>query len=233
MTIKWWLFDRWERRALVTAMLLIAPHGGGTAADQVRSPRQAIADAAVERLGPGVVHVDVESLSTSVDGHEGLVAAPDPSGYVGRTARFALTVDGRRRGVALASVRVSARVAKVVRPIERGDLIDADAVAIVEAELDGVRFTRLPQLAEIVGARARRDLAPGVVITSGMVAALPAVVSGDRVTVGVTVGRVHVTGEGVASGSGEIGGIVHVMQPGRRGLLRVRVVERGVVEVVR
>jgi len=203
-----------------------------SAAAQAVSPRQAIERATLDRLGVGVTRVDVESVTTRVEALAGLVAVPDPTGLIGKTMRFALTVNGQRRGIAVAAVRVRARVARAVKAVERGELIQQDAVVLVEDDVDGVRFGRLPQLDEIVGARARRDIAPGVVVTGGMFAALPDVLNGDRVTVGVTIGRVHVTGEGIASGSGHVGDVVHVMQTGRRGLLKARITGRGVVEVM-
>lgn len=220
-------------RCVVMATLALTWLAGSTAgAAEVTTPRQAIERAALDRLGASVVQVEVGSVATTVQAHAGLIAVPDPAGYVGQTVRFALMVNGRRSGVAVASVRVRARMARAVKPIERDQRIEADAVTIVEDEVEGVRFARLPQLQDIVGSRARRDIAPGVVVTSGMFAAPLDVQSGERVTLGVTVGHVHVTGEGIASGSGYVGDVVHVMQTGRRGLLKGRITERGVVEVM-
>jgi flagella basal body P-ring formation protein FlgA len=70
------------------------------------------------------------------------------------------------------------------------------------------------------------------VVTSGHIVVPPAVRSGDEVTAGVTIGRVHVTAPAVASGSGQVGDVIYVLQPGRRTRLKVRVVDVGVVEVV-
>ncbi len=212
----------------VTLAVSVATVSASTAV----TARQAIERAASDRLGEGVVRVDVGSLSTTVEPDPALVAVPDPAAYVGRSARFLLTVNGKRRGVAVAHVRVQARVAVMRRPVERQQRIERDDVAVVDNELADVRFARLPQLDEVIGARARRDLAPGMVVTSGLIVVPPAVQNGETVVVGVTIGRVHVTGEGMASGSGQVGDVVHVTQAGRRRRLKARVIEPGVVEVV-
>ncbi len=215
-----------------TLVALVSLSGTAVAAADAISPRQAIERAAFDRLGVGVLQVEVGAVTTTVGAYPGLVAVPDPAGFVGRTVRFALTVNGTRRGVAVASVRVRARVVRAVKVIERHERIEADAIAVVEDDVEDVRFARLPQVDQVVGARARRAIAPGEAMTNGMFVAPLDVQSGDRVTVGVTIGRVHVTGEGTASGSGYVGDVVHVAQAGRRGLLRGRITERGVVEVV-
>jgi flagella basal body P-ring formation protein FlgA len=44
----------------------------------------------------------------------------------------------------------------------------------------------------------------------------PAVRSGDEVTVKVSIGAVEVTGVGVASGSGQAGDVIRIMQPRSR-----------------
>jgi flagella basal body P-ring formation protein FlgA len=223
---------RSRRRALVALVMLAWYAGQAVVVAEAITPREAIERAAIDRFGAGVVQVSVGFVTTTVLAQPALVAVPDPAGYVGQAVRFALTVNGERRGTAVAAVQVRARVARAARAIERNQVIDANAIAFVEDDLKGVRFGRLPQWADLVGARARRAIAPGVVVTSGMVAIPPAVLNGDRVTVGVTIGRVHVTGEGIASGSGRVGDVVHVRQTGRRGLLKARIMERGVVEVM-
>lgn len=194
--------------------------------------RDAIVRAATARMGGAVVSVAVDGLTSSIDARASLVAVPDPAAALGRPARFALMVGGQRAGVAVAAVHVRARVAVVARTVQRGTPIEAADVTLVERDLEDLRFSRLPSLDEVVGSRARRELLPGTVVTSGLIIVPPAVRTGDEVVVGVTIGRVHVTATAVASGSGQVGDVVYVMQPGRRTRLRVRVVEPGIVEVV-
>jgi len=201
-------------------------------ASDVVTVRDAIVLAAAARMGVAAVAVDVDALTSSIGATPALVAVPDPAAAVGRPARFALIVDGHRAGVAVATVRVKAQVAIVTRPIERGSGIEAGDVTLAERELDNVRFSRVPSLDEVIGSRARRELAPGTVLTSGHIVVPPAVRSGDEVTAGVTIGRVHVTATAVASGSGQVGDVIYVLQPGRRTRLKARVIEAGVVEVV-
>jgi len=198
----------------------------------VVSPPQAIERAVIDRLGGAVVHVDVSAVVTAVAAAADLVAVPDPAGVVGQRARFTLTVRGLRQGVAVATVLVRARTVRALSHVPRGELVGSGSVATVEDDVRGVRYARLPVIDDVVGARAKRDLLPGAVVTAGMIAAPLDVRHGEPVTVGVTVGRVHVSGAGVASGSGYVGDVVHVIQAGRRTRLKGRITERGVVEVM-
>lgn len=218
-------------RSVAIALVVLGAAERAHAASPV-SPRDAV-EAAVRRvLGAEVASVEVVSLETRLSAEPGLVAAPDPAGRVGAPTRFAFTVGGRWRGSAVADVRVRARVAKTIRAIDRAEAIDASAVQLLEADIAGVRYGRLVPAVAIVGMRARRRIDSGALLTAGMVDVPPAVQNGDRITVGVTVGQVHVTTEAVASGSGQVGDVVRVMQPGRRVLLKARIVEKGVVEVI-
>jgi flagella basal body P-ring formation protein FlgA len=193
---------------------------------------EAIERMATDRLGRAVVRVEVEMISSTHDAHSGLVAVPDPQALVGRQARFLLLVEGRRLGHAVAVVHARARLVRLSRSVVRGERIEADGVEEVEVDVPPVRFARLLPREDIVGARVLRTLERQALVTAGAVAANPAVQTGDHVKVELSVGQIHVTADGVVSGSGEVGDLVRVLPAGRRGLLKARVVERGVVEVV-
>ncbi len=171
-------------------------------------------------------------VSASGEASADVVAVPDPQGTIGTPTRFSLLVGGKRVGSAVATVRVRARVVRTVRFVARHEPIEADAVSLVEQELTGFRYARVPQMADVVGGRARRDLERGAPLSASVVVTEPAVRTGDRVRVELTVGRIHVTADGVASGSGEVGDSVRVLPAGRRALLKARVIDRGVVEVM-
>ncbi len=193
---------------------------------------QAIVRATLDRVGPAAVQADVDVVSASLGASSDVVAVPDPQGTIGTPTRFALLAGGKRVGSAVATVRVRARVVRTVKFVARHEAIDADAVSLVEQELTGFRYAHLPQLADVVGGRARRDLERDEPLSANVVVTEPAVRTGDRVRVELTVGRIHLTSDGVASGSGEVGERVRVLPAGRRTLLKAKVIDRGVVEVV-
>ena len=70
---------------------------------------------------------------------------------------------------------------------------------MVEAELEGMLLDRLPTMAEIVGAQARRDLGAGEILTTAAVVVPPVVKSGDQVKVSLSTGAIQVSGVGRAS----------------------------------
>jgi len=56
--------------------------------------------------------------------------------------------------------------------------------------------------------------------------------SGDSVDVTVRIGVVTVTGTAIASGSGQVGDVIRVIQPHGSRLLTARIVGTGAVEIV-
>jgi len=111
--------------------------------------------------------------------------------------------------------------------------IDADAIELVEAELEGMLLERLPTMAEIVGAPARRALGAGEILTTSTVVVSPVVKSGDKVKVSLSTGATQVTGVGRASDSGQVGDLIRVAVPSSRRGLKARITGPGSVEVVR
>jgi len=196
------------------------------------TPADAIGRAVARRFG-GHVTVVVTALDTAVAGEPGLEALPDPAARTGRPVRYALVSNGIRRGAAVASVKVLGQFARAARAIDRGESITESALAVVDGELPDAPFARLPQAQDVVGLTARRAIAPGEPLTPAVLVVPPVVRSGDRVTVNITLGHVQATGTGIASGSGQVGDIVRVLQPDSRVPLRAKIVGPGTVEVVR
>ena len=197
-----------------------------------KTPQQAIEHAVAERLG-GHVAVQVTSLQTTVaDDESGLEAHVDPAARLGQPTRFVLTSDGVRRGAAVATLQVQAHFARATKAIARDESIMQDAFEIVDGELPAIALRRVPAPGEVVGLKARRAIARGEALTSAVLMMPPVVRSGEEVTVKVAIGTVEVTGVAVASGSGQAGDVIRVMQPRSRRLVRARILGPGVVEVI-
>jgi flagella basal body P-ring formation protein FlgA len=193
--------------------------------------RGAIARALEERLGSGSI-ATIRSLQTSVPEDEQVTAVPEPGARVGKAARFVLWRDGKRRGVAVAEVDVRATLVRAERAIARDEVIGAADVTLVEGELRDVPVRRLPGIADVVGAAPRRAVAAGEALTSAVLTLPPLVRSGDQVDVNVRVGSVHVAGRGVASGSGHVGDVIRVVNPGSRQPRKAKIIGPGSVEIV-
>jgi flagella basal body P-ring formation protein FlgA len=142
-------------------------------------------------------------------------------------------MQGRNRvGVAVATVVVTGPHAVAARAIARDEEIaDAD-IAIVEGDWPAVALTRLPAQDDIVGLKARRNIAAGEALTGLVLDVPPLVRAGDVVTVTATVGSVTVTGAATASGSGHRGDIIRVTPKPNGRPVRARIMGQAAVEVL-
>ena len=221
-------------QATLTATLLLAFAAAAVAAPgHDAAVRAAIAHAVVASMGADAA-VTVERLQSSVSAPapapaRALRAVPPPGARTGRLVSFALFDGQRRVGTATALVRVSVPHVRATASVARDTALKATDVTLVEAELEGARFVRVPEMRELVGSLVRRDVAAGEPLTHALVEVPPAVRSGDEVEVVSRVGAVEARGTGRASGSGYVGGRIRVSSSGQKTLRPARVVSPGVV----
>jgi flagella basal body P-ring formation protein FlgA len=191
----------------------------------------AIERAVVARMGN--VQVVVRKVSTMVPDQADLTAAAEPGARLGQPIRFVLFADGKRVGSAVATLDVTGEAPWASRALARDEEIAASDVQTVMKEISGVAIRRLPAATDLVGTRARRDIASGELLTNALVVVPPAVRSGDQVSVLLKMGPVQVSGMGRASGSGQIGDTVRVTTLSGKKSLNARITGRGAVEIVR
>jgi flagella basal body P-ring formation protein FlgA len=211
----------------------VAPDGPA----RLEQVRGVIARAVAQRFGVAPDRVTVTDLRAEAGGDdaagaEALVAVADPGARTGRLVQFALRAGTKRAGTAVAQVTVAAPHVKVTAAVARDAAIAAEAVREVDGDVGAVRFEPLPQIDDVVGAHARRALAPGEVLSHAVVAVPDAVKAGDDVKVVVRVGALEAWGTGRASGSGRVGDVVRITRGGARGLQPARVLAAGVVQVL-
>jgi flagella basal body P-ring formation protein FlgA len=179
---------------------------------------------------------DLSGLRLTIDDGP-VLARPDPSARVGMPARFVLVGSradktARQVGEVTATIAVTADAVRTRRPILRGAVLEAADVGIAAMDLTGQPLRRLPSVGEIVGARARRDLGAGIIVTGADLVAEPIVRTRDVVRAHVRVGDVELTADVVAAENGLRGEVIRVLNRESRRALRARVMERGEVEVV-
>jgi flagella basal body P-ring formation protein FlgA len=222
------LFGRLMLTVTVVAMLIAAARAaaGGTV---VVSPAEAIERVVAQRLG-GDAAVEVTALETTVAPERALQALPEPNGKAGGPMRFVMMVGRARRGVATATVKVTASYARAARAIGRHETIGAGDIEVVTGELAPLGLKRLPGRASVVGLTARRDIAAGEPLTQAVLQVPFAVRSGEPVVLTVIVGTVQVTAKAIASSSGHEGDLVRVVPEGGRPL-KGRITGPGAVEV--
>ena len=217
-------------RGLVLAVALCAT-AVVAAAPVAVSPSTAIAEAIVRRLGTAAA-VSVINVETSVKNEPGLTAEPEVTARFAKPSRFVLSAHGVRRGLAVAIVMARAALPRAARAIARDETIGREAVRFTVTELPAIPIRPLLGEEDLVGVEARRDIVAGEPLTAALVRLAPVVRSGDEVEVTVRIGPVHVTGMGRASGSGQVGDLVRVMQSNSRKMLTGRITGPGAVEVV-
>ena len=215
---------------LIALFVLLGTAGVFAAADV--TPQQAIAAAVRERVGASAT-VTVDDVETAVSGERGLVAQPEAAARIGQPARFVLSVNGVRRGLAVATVTVEVAYPRATRSIARDEVIDTDAVHVSEGLMTGLQIRALLTADRARGLQARRDIAAGEALTESVLRVPPVIKSGDAVEATVRIGAVTVTGTGTASGRGQVGDVIRVMQPHSSRLLNARIVGPGAVEIVK
>jgi flagella basal body P-ring formation protein FlgA len=196
-----------------------------------------ITRAVTERMGDeAVVAVRLTApLPAAAAGGTAFVSAtPDPLGRLGAEITFTLmpAVAGARPLRVRAHVDVVAPRVSARAPILRGHPVDAANVEVLTGPVVGVPVRRLPAADQLIGEKALRPIAAGQIIESGFVAVRKAVQAGDTVTVVARAGAVQVTALFTAADSGDPGDIVRVVNPSTRRSIRVRVVNKGMVEVI-
>jgi flagella basal body P-ring formation protein FlgA len=217
-------------RGLVLAAALAGVGAAGTGT--VVTPEEAIRTAVSERLRIPV-SISVTDLETSVAGQAGLVARPDVAARLAMPARFVLEAGGVRRGLAVAVVVVRGRYPTASRSIARDEVIGLDAVDFIDGDFPPLRLREVIDDTGIAGLEARRAIAKGEPLTAAVLRVPPVVKSGDEVEVVVRMGRVRVTGTGLASGSGHVGDTIRVRMPHGARLLTGHIVGPGTVEIER
>jgi len=225
-------------RSFASAALVLAC-GSATLAGRGVTPvdarvQVAIEDAVAQRLGPdAIVTVQVTEVRVG-EVPDGIVALPDQGTRVGASGRFTLFASGSRRvriGEATALVSVTAETIRLKRAVARGAMLDVADIEQVHQALDGP-LTPAARLEDIIGARARRDLAPGSTVSRADVIPEPIIKSGDSVRVIVRIGGVEVSGTAIALQSGAKNEVIRLTNPASRKTLMGRVVRRGEVEVI-
>ncbi len=168
------------------------------------------------------------------------VVTPDPGSLLGQTIRFALQTPAKgtatprliRTGSVEASVRVTVPGVRAATIIHRGDVVSDQEVRKASIDLSGVPLRRSLVVADVVGARALRDIAAGEQLTPSMLLVLPVVRTGQHVTGLSRFGGAEVSATLMAAESGVSGDIIRMVNPDSRRPLRARILSSTLVEIV-
>lgn len=221
-------------RTVRTTVLLLAVTAAQPVhlgADTVRAAEAAIAGLCREVFGEdSQAAIALGVLSLGEDGD--LTATAAPGSRLGQPSRFLLWQGRRQVGWVAATVSVTAPRVVAARAIGRDEVLDGAALRTGAGPLPGVAITRLPGLADVVGASARRPILEGEVIVSAAVRETFAVRTGDTVQARIRRGRLEIVARVMASGTGRVGDVIRVKHAGAGRAVAARITGPGAVEVL-
>ncbi len=221
-------------RRLPFAIVVMASLAGGRAAGAAAGGAcEVIAWAVAARMGASAV-VTSCVVDDGVAAGPFLAAHPDAAARLGAGMWFTL----QRAEPAAAPVRVRAALTvevahgRATHLLPRGTVVAAGDVQAVRAAVEGVPFARLPEAAELLGARVIRVVDAGAVMLTRDVAPARVVQAGDRVVATVRIGAVEVSAAVTAVDAGAVGDTIRVSNRDTRRVMRARVAGPGRVEVM-
>jgi len=228
------VMNRHRHSLIVAAAVLgtvLCTGAPGLARPQVSALDEAIVAAVLARMGP-LAEVEIRSIAPAGAPGQFQRVTLDPAARLGTPLAFTL-LNGPSASVRVsADVRVTVPHARVARPIERGQILDAMDLTEVTDVVVGLPLKQLPTADELIGARAVRPLNTGEIVQSAFVARRQAVRAGDPVIAVARIEGVEVSARFTAADGGNIGDVIRIVNPDSRRTLRGRVVDVGKVEVV-
>lgn len=168
-------------------------------------------------------------------------AVPEPSARLDGQIRFILRWVGTERsgarvvraGAAVARVRVTAAHVHSTTLVSRGSELRGDDVVDVRHEIVSGPLRPWPTIADTVGSKALRDLAPDACIARGAIADRPDVRTGQDVVAISRISGVEASAVMVAAESGDAGSVIRVVNRQSRRAVKARIVSSGLVEILK
>ncbi|MBN1308410.1 MAG: flagellar basal body P-ring formation protein FlgA [Chitinispirillaceae bacterium] len=127
---------------------------------------------------------------------------------------------------------VNAPVVVTVKPIGRGDVLQADDCEI--RRMDITRFAPAPytSVTQIRNKRATRSIAAGAILHDRLLANIPAIEKNDAVSIVYEKGRISVTVSGIARERGAVGDRIWVENRQTHKLIRAVIRKKGTVSLL-
>lgn len=142
-------------------------------------------------------------------------------------------VAGRRWRSIFPKLDIKVMIPAVVAlsPIPRGTIVQADQVAVTKAPMPNNGQKPATSLVGLVGAESMRDWGVGDALVANQFRQVPAVRSGELVSIIVQAGGLNVVATGQARSAGAIGAMIRVVHTSTRKELMARVVGPGRVVI--
>jgi flagella basal body P-ring formation protein FlgA len=226
---------RWLATALafgVTAATAAEPH---QSAASIQAAAVAFVEAHADQfpVTPQVSAGQLDSRLRLGQCSEALQTFAPPGGLSAGRSVVGVRCDAEPRWKIFAPVDISlpAEVVAVARNIQRGELIHAQDIVVKTGDLARLRGQYFTDPAEVIGHRAKRNLAAAVVVTPAMIDARRLVKRGTEVTIVADAGAIEVRMTGKALAHGGRGDRIKVKNNRSGRVITATVVDRSLVRV--
>ncbi len=143
-------------------------------------------------------------------------------------------INGRRRVQNMAIyLRAFGKVLVAASKIRRKEKLTAENIRIEKRDITAVSGMPLRKPSDVLGQLAKQTIIPGRIITTRLVELDPVIKSGDEVTVISDNGPISISINGIARQDGQLGQIIQVKNLVSLKLVRGRVLEAGILELVK
>lgn len=222
-----------------------APQGGAASSEGVqevseRDIREAVAAFIRDNAPWPSEQVEVEAIFVPGPafvplGRVGLhVSAPKGGRFVGRSNfAVAVSVNGRpaRTVWAAAEIAVWSEVVVALRPLYKGEILEAVSVGVDRRRIKDVPRSALSRLDDVLGKRVTRLIPAGSVVTLSAVEVPPVIRKGDWITILAEGGSVRVSAPGEARDEGAPGETIRVANRASKRTVQAKVVDAKTVRV--
>lgn len=162
------------------------------------------------------------------------VTAPKHTDWLGPVPfRVHILVDGREaeKITAPATIEVWSDVVLAVKPLGKHQPIEADDIVVKKMNLARVPANIIVRADQVVGLRARRNIAANCVLRSDQIESPPVVMRGDVVQMIAESAALKVSAKGMAKESGAMGERIRVMNLRSKKIIYAQVMDEQTVQV--
>jgi flagella basal body P-ring formation protein FlgA len=129
-------------------------------------------------------------------------------------------------------IQVTTGICVAKNELQRGTILSADDLEIVTKNITSLAPGLYTKIEDLIGSKTVVTLNASTVIQKRMICRVPDVTNGDNVEIVFNKGRIRCSVNGTARESGNTGDKIWVQNSVTKQLLRVKIVSKGIVEIV-
>jgi flagella basal body P-ring formation protein FlgA len=133
---------------------------------------------------------------------------------------------------AICHLKVTTGICVAKNDVQRGTVLSADHLEIVTKNITSLSPGIYTKIEDLIGSKTIVTINAGTVLQKRMICRVPDIASGDNIQIIFNKGRVRCSVNGTARESGNTGDKIWVQNSETKMLLRVKIVSKGIVEIV-